>query len=198
MQKMGLQAIYPQRQASITAQGHKVHPYLLHSQAITRPNQVWSANSTHFPMPRGSVYLVSTIDWDGRYVLAWQLSDTLDGPLCPHALDLALAQRKSDISNTDQGAQFTTVAFTSRFGAAGIRISMAAVAGAPDNVFVERLWRSAKYEHLYLYEHASVPEREKGLEQPFTFCSHERPLQSLSYRTPTQARYTSESYPKWL
>jgi putative transposase len=149
-------------------------------------------------MLRGFMYLVAIMDWYSRYVVTWQLSNTLDGLFCLEALDQALAQAQPEIFNTDQGAQFTALEFTSRLEAAEVRISMDGRGRALDNVFVERLWRSAKYEHLYLYEHASVPEREKGLEQPFTFCSHERPLQSLSYRTPTQARYTSESYPKWL
>lgn len=195
MQKMDLQAIYPQRQTSLAAQGHKVYPYLLRNQMITRPNQVWSADITYIPMPRGFMYLVATMDWYSRYVLAWQLSNTLDELFCLDALDLALAQGKPDIFNTDQGAQFTAVAFTSRLKAAGIRISMDGRGRALDNVFVERLWRSVKYEHVYLYEYASVPELEKGLEQYFTFYNHERPHQSLSYQTPAEVHYASESYP---
>jgi putative transposase len=195
MQKMGLQAIYPQRQTSLAAQGHRVYPYLLRNQTITRPNQVWSADITYIPMPRGFMYLVATMDWYSRYVLAWQLSNTLDGLFCLGALDLALAQGKPDIFNTDQGAQFTAVAFTSRLERAGIRISMDGRGRALDNVFVERLWRSVKYEHVYLYEYASVPELEKGLEQYFTFYNYERPHQSLSYQTPAEVHYASESYP---
>jgi putative transposase len=195
MQKMGLQAIYPQRQTSLAAQGHRVYPYLLRNQTITRPNQVWSADITYIPMPRGFMYLVATMDWYSRYVLAWQLSNTLDGLFCLGALDLALAQGKPDIFNTDQGAQFTAVAFTSRLERAGIRISMDGRGRALDNVFVERLWRSVKYDHVYLYEYASVPELEKGLEQYFTFYNYERPHQSLSYQTPAEVHYASESYP---
>jgi putative transposase len=195
MQKMGLQAIYPQRQTSLAAQGHRVYPYLLRNQTITRPNQVWSADITYIPMPRGFMYLVATMDWYSRYVLAWQLSNTLDGLFCLGALDLALAQGKPDIFNTDQGAQFTAVAFTSRLERAGIRISMDGRGRALDNVFVERLWRSVKYEHVYLYEYASVPELEKGLEQYFTFYNYERPHQSLSYQTPAEVHYARESYP---
>jgi putative transposase len=195
MQKMGLQAIYPQRQTSIAAQGHRVYPYLLRNQTITRPNQVWSADITYIRMLRGFMYLVATIDWYSRYVLAWQLSNTLDGLFCLDALDLALAQGKPDIFNTDQGAQFTATGFTSRLEAAGVRISMDGRGRALDNVFVERLWRSVKYEHVYLYEYASVPELEKGLEQYFTFYNHERPHQSLSYQTPAEVHHASETYP---
>ena len=191
MQKMDLQAIYPHR-TSVAAQGHKVYPYLLRNQTITRPNQVWSADITYIPMLRGFMYLVATIDWYSRYVLAWQLSNTLDGLFCLDALDLALAQGKPDIFNTDQGAQFTALAFTSQLEAAGIRISMDGRGRALDNVFVERLWRSVKYEHVYLYEYASVPELEKGLEQYFTFYNHERPHQSLSYQTPEEVHHASE------
>lgn len=193
MQKMGLQAIYPQRRTSMAAQGHKVYPYLLRNQAITRPNQVWSADITYIPMLRGFMYLVATMDWYSRYVLAWQLSNTLDGLFCLDALDLALAQGKPDIFNTDQGAQFTALAFTSRLEATGIRISMDGRGRALDNVFVERLWRSVKYEHVYLYEYALVPELEKGLEQYFTFYNHERPHQSLSYQTPAEVHYAGAS-----
>lgn len=193
MQKMGLQAIYPQRRTSMAAQGHKVYPYLLRNQAITRPNQVWSADITYIPMLRGFMYLVAAMDWYSRYVLAWQLSNTLDGLFCLDALDLALAQGKPDIFNTDQGAQFTALAFTSRLEATGIRISMDGRGRALDNVFVERLWRSVKYEHVYLYEYALVPELEKGLEQYFTFYNHERPHQSLSYQTPAEVHYAGAS-----
>jgi putative transposase len=194
MQKMGVQAIYPQRRTSMAAQGHKVYPYLLRNQAITHPNQVWSADITYIPMLRGFMYLVATMDWYSRYVLAWQLSNTLDGLFCLDALDLALAQGKPVIFNTDQGAQFTALAFTSRLEATGVRISMDGRGRALDNVFVERLWRSVKYEHVYLYEYASVPELEKGLEHYFTFYNHERPHQSLSYQTPAEVHYASESY----
>ena len=184
MGKMGLQAIYPKRRTSIAAQGHKVYPYLLRNLAITRPNQVWSADITYIPMVRGFMYLVAIMDWYSRYVVTWQLSNTLDELFCLDALDRALAQGQPDIFNTDQGAQFTALEFTSRLERAEIRISMDG--RALDNVFIERLWRSVKYENVYLYEYAVVPELEKGLHEYFTFYNHERLHQSLSYQTPAE------------
>ncbi len=195
MQKMGLQAIYPKRRTSMAAKGHKVYPYLLRNLAITRPNQVWSIDITYIRMLRGFMYLVAVIDWYSRYVLAWQLSNTLDGLFCLDALALALAQGKPDIFNTDQGAQFTAQAFTSRLEVAGIRISMDGRGRALDNVFVERLWRTVKHEHVYLHEYASVPELEKGLEQYFRFYNHERLHQSLSYRPPAEVHFSRVSCP---
>ena len=186
MRTMGLQAIYPKPRTSKAARGHKVYPYLLRKRRITRPNQVWSADITYIPMLRGFMYLVAVIDWYSRYVLAWQLSNTLDGRFCLDALERALAQGQPDIFNTDQGAQFTALAFTSRLEAADIRISMDGRGRALDNVFVERLWRSVKYEHVYLHEYARVPELEKGLYEYFSFYNHERLHQSLSYQTPVE------------
>jgi putative transposase len=197
MQKMGLQAIYPKRRTSIAAKGHKVYPYLLRNLAITRPNQVWSTDITYIRMLRGFMYLVAIMDWHSRYVLAWQLSNTLDGLFCLDALDLALAQGQPDIFNTDQGVQFTAQAFTSRLEAAGIRISMDGRGRALDNVFVERLWRTVKYEHVYLHEYTSVPELEKGLEQYFMFYNHERLHQSLSYQTPAEVHFAGTGCPIW-
>jgi len=195
MQKMGLQAIYPKRRTSIAGKGHKVYPYLLRNLAITRPNQVWSTDITYIRMLRGFMYLVAIMDWHSRYVLAWQLSNTLDGLFCLDVLDLALAQGKPDIFNTDQGVQFTAQAFTSRLEAAEIRISMDGRGRALDNVFVERLWRTVKYEHVYLHEYASVPELEKGLEQYFTFYNHERLHQSLSHQPPAEVHFAGVSCP---
>ncbi len=186
MRLTGLQAIYPKRQTSVAAKGHKVYPYLLRNLAITRSNQVWSSDVTYIRMRRGFMYLVAVIDWYSRYVVAWQLSNSLDGRFCLDALDLALKKGKPDIFNTDQGAQFTARAFTSRLLEAEIRVSMDGRGRALDNVFVERLWRTVKYEHVYLYDYASVIELEKGLDQYFTFYNHERPHQSLSYLTPAE------------
>ena len=186
MSKMGLQAIFPKPRTSMAAKGHKVYPYLLRNLAITRPNQVWSADITYIPMLHGFMYLSAIIDWYSRYVLAWQLSNTLDGLFCLDALDLALALGQPEIFNTDQGAQFTALAFTSRLETAGIRVSMDGRGRALDNVFVERLWRSVKYEHVYLHDYAWVPELEKGLHEYFAFYNHERPHQSLSYQTPAE------------
>jgi len=189
MSKMGLQAVYPKRQTSIPAKGHKVYPYLLRNLTITHPNQVWSTDITYIPMRHGFMYLVAVIDWYSRYVLAWELSNTLDGLFCLDALDQALARGQPAIFNTDQGAQFTALAFTSRLETAGIRISMDGRGRALDNVFVERLWRSVKYEHVYLYEYETVPELGKGLGEYFMFYNHERLHQSLSYQTPAEVHF---------
>ena len=182
MQVMGMQAIYPKHRTSIAAKGHKVYPYLLRNLTITRPNQVWSADITYIRMLRGFMYLVAIIDWYSRYVVAWQLSNTLDGRFCLDALEQSLAQGRPEIFNTDQGVQFTAQAFTSCLEGAGIRVSMDGRGRALDNVFVERLWRSVKYEDIYLHEYATVPELEKGLERYFTFYNYERLHQSLRIR----------------
>lgn len=195
MQKMGLQAIYPKPRTSKAAKGHKVYPYLLRNLAITRPNQVWSADITYIRMLHGFMYLAAIIDWNSRYVVAWQLSNTLDGRFCLDTLDLALEQGQPEIFNTDQGAQFTALPFTSRLKDASIRISMDGRGRALDNVFVERLWRTVKYEHVYLHEYAFVPELEKGLGEYFAFYNQERLHQSLSYRPPAEVHFASLSCP---
>ena len=184
MRKMGLQAIYPKRRTTVAAQGQKVYPYLLRNLVIVRPNQVWAADITYIPVLRGFSYLVAIMDWYSRYVVAWQLSNTLDGYFCLEALEQALAQGQPDIFNTDQGAQFTAQEFTSRLEVANIRISMDGRGRALDNVFIERLWRSVKYEHIYLREYTALLDLEKGLHDYFTFYNYERPHQSLSYQVP--------------
>lgn len=189
MQKMGLQAIYPKPRTSKAAEGHKVYPYLLRNLAITRPNQVWSADITYIRMLHGFMYLVAIIDWYSRYVVTWRLSNTLSGHFCLEALDAALAKGRPDIFNTDQGAQFTALAFTSRLQEAGVRVSMDGRGRALDNVFVERLWRTVKYEHVYLREYALVPELERGLGEYFAFYNQERLHQSLSYRPPAEVHF---------
>ena len=186
MRKMGLQAIYPKRRTSMAAKGHKVYPYLLRDLAITYPNQVWSADITYIRMLRGFMYLVAIIDWYSRYVVSWRLSNTLEGSFCRDALDLALTQGKPEIFNTDQGSQFTALAFTSRLKDAGVLISMDGRGRALDNVFVERLWRTVKYEHVYLHEYDLVPHLERGLGEYFSFYNQERLHQSLSYRPPVE------------
>jgi putative transposase len=193
MRLMDLQAIYPKRRTSVPAAGHKVYPYLLRNLAIVRPGQVWSSDVIYVRMQQGFMYLAAIIDWYSRYVVAWQLSNTLDGHFCLDALDMALAQGQPEIFNTDQGAQFTALAFTSRLEGAGIRISMDGRGRALDNVFVERLWRSIKYEHVYLYDYALVMELEKGLEHYFTFYNCERPHQSLAYQTPAEVHFQARS-----
>jgi putative transposase len=186
---MGLQAIYPRPRTSIPNHEHKKYPYLLRGMAITRPNQVWSADITYVPMPTGFMYLVAVIDWYSRFVLAWQLSNTLDGLFCLDALRLALRQGRPEIFNTDQGVQFTANDFTDELKAANIRISMDGRGRAFDNIFVERLWRSVKYEDLYIKEYLIVLALEGGLHDYFQFYNYERPHQSLSYRTPADIHF---------
>jgi putative transposase len=189
MQTMGLQAIYPKPRTTIAAKGHQVYPYLLRNLTITRPNQVWSADITYIRMLHGFMYLVAIIDWYSRYVVAWRLSNTLDGRFCLEALDAALAQGQPEIFNTDQGVQFTALAFTSRLKEAEVRVSMDGRGRALDNVFVERLWRTVKYEHVYLREYALVPELEEGLGEYFSFYNEERLHQSLSYLPPAEVHF---------
>ena len=189
MALMGLQAIHPKRRTSIPAPGHKRYPYLLRGLKVTRPCQVWSTDVTYVPMRGGFLYLVAVIDWFSRYVLAWQLSNTLDGLFCRAALRQALEQGVPAIFNTDQGAQFTAIEFIGILEAAGIQVSMDGRGRALDNVFVERLWRTVKYEHIYLVEYDAVPALEAGLHDYFHFYNHERPHQSLGYQTPAEVHY---------
>lgn len=190
MQLMGLQAVGPKPGTSQPAPEHKIYPYLLRGLAITRPNQVWSADITYVPLSGGFMYLVAIIDWFSRYVLAWQLSNTLDGYFCLEVLHQALQRGQPEIFNTDQGAQFTASAFTGRLEAAHIRISMDGRGRALDNIFVERLWRTVKYEDIYLKEYATVPALITGLTRYFTFYNEERFHQSLAYRTPAEVHFS--------
>lgn len=193
MQTMGLQAIYPKPRTSTAATDHKIYPYLLNAVVLSRPNQVWSADITYVRMAKGFMYLVAIIDWWSRYVLSWQLSNTLDPTFCLVALDIALAQGGPMIFNTDQGVQFTSCAFTGRLEQAGIAISMDGRGRALDNIFVERLWRSVKYEDIYLKDYTTVPALEAGLKSYFRFYNHERPHQSLAYRTPAEVHSRQEA-----
>jgi putative transposase len=186
MQIMGLQAIYPKHKTSVPGKEHRIYPYLLRGLEITRPGQVWSADITYVPMQRGFTYLVAILDWFSRYVLAWQLSNTLDGRFCLDTLQQALQLGRPNIFNTDQGVQFTALAFTGRLEAAGVRVSMDGRGRVFDNIFIERLWRSVKYEDVYLKDYASVTELNAGLERYFRFYNNERPHQSLDYRTPAE------------
>jgi putative transposase len=189
MRLMGLQAIYPKPKTSRAAPGHKKYLYLLRGLKITRPGQVWSTDITYVPLPQGFMYLVAVIDWFSRYVLAWQLSNTLDGLFCRVALRQALEQSTPEIFNTDQGAQFTAVEFTDILENAGVRISMDGRGRALDNVFVERLWRTVKYENVYIRDYGSVPELDMGLHSYFHFYNYERLHQSLDYRTPAEVHF---------
>jgi putative transposase len=182
---MGLEAIYPKPRLS-AGRGHAVYPYLLRGVAIERADQVWSADITYVPLARGFMYLAATIDWFSRYVIAWKLSNTLDGSFCQEMLEEALAQGKPEVFNTDQGVQFTSGAWTGRLESAGVSVSMDGRGRCLDNVFVERLWRSVKYEDVYLKGYERVPELECGLRAYFDFYNAERLHQSLDYRTPAE------------
>lgn len=186
MRTMGLEAIYPRPSTTRRCLEHRIYPYLLRNMAVLRPNQVWSTDITYIPLARGYGYLTAVLDWYSRYVLSWELSPTLDGAFCLSALEQALALGSPEIFNTDQGSQFTSQAFTGRLERAGVAISMDGRGRALDNVFVERLWRSVKYEEVYLKEYPSWNSLTEGLESYFTFYCHERPHQALGYRTPAE------------
>jgi putative transposase len=191
MGKMGLQAIYPRPRTSIAAQQHKKYPYLLRDVTLTQPNQVWSADITYVPMRHGFMYLVAIMDWYSRFVLAWQLSNTLDGLFCLEALDRALQQGQPDIFNTDQGVQFTAQAFIDPLETHHIQISMDGRGRAFDNIFIERLWRSVKYEHIYLFDYETVPALAMVLGDYFHLYNYERPHQSLNYQTPAEVHFSA-------
>ncbi len=186
MRTMGLQAIYRRPRTSQPASGHKVYPYLLGGMEITRPNQVWAADITYLPMARGFLYLVAIMDWYSRYVLAWRLSNTLDADFCVEALEEALSKGKPEIFNTDQGSQFTSEGFTGVLEQHTVRISMDGKGRYIDNIFVERLWRTVKYEEVYLKAYSNGREAEAGLEAYFYFYNTQRPHQALEYRTPAE------------
>lgn len=181
---MGLEAIYPKPKLSQAAPGHRIYPYLLRGVKIERVNQVWSSDITYVRLVGGFVYLVAIIDWFSRYVLAWEISVTLDSTFCVSALERALERGQPEVFNTDQGAQFTSLAFSERLLERQIRISMDGRGRALDNIFVERLWRTVKYEDIYLNDYTNVPEVNGGLGRYFRFYNGERLHQSLNYRTP--------------
>ena len=189
MQTMGLQAVYPRPRTSIAEPQHRKHPYLLRDLDINRPNLVWAADITYVPLPQGFMYLVAVMDWFSRFVLAWQLSNTLDGAFCLAALRRALRDGQPDIFNTDQGVQFTAHPFTDELEAASIRVSMDGRGRFVDNIFVERLWRTVKYEDIYLKGYETVPALAAGLDDYFQLYNYERPHQSLGYRTPADVHF---------
>lgn len=183
---MGLEAIYPKPRLSACGQGHRIYPYLLRGVEVTRSDQVWSADITYIPMAKGFMYLAATIDWYSRYVVSWQLSNTLDGSFCLDMLQEALSRGRPEVFNTDQGVQFTAREWTRQLESAGVAVSMDGKGRCLDNVFVERLWRSVKYEELYVRCYETVPELERGLRLYFGFYNEERLHQALDYRTPAQ------------
>jgi len=190
MRRMALETLYRKPNTSKPAPGHKIYPYLLRGLSITRPNQVWAMDITYIPMTRGFVYLAAVIDWFSRRVLSWRVSITMDTSFCIEALEDALRQHgKPEIFNTDQGSQFTSEAFTGRLKEEGIQISMDGKGRWADNVFVERLWRSLKYEHVYLHAYESVGEARRKIGCYFEFYNSRRPHSSLGAKTPDQVYF---------
>ena len=184
MRTMGIAALYPRKSSSTPGAGHRVYPYLLRGLSIDRANQVWCSDITYVPMQRGFMYLVAIMDWYSRYVLSWRLSNTLESEFCVAALQEALGRGKPAIFNTDQGAQFTSREFTGVLQANQIAISMDGRGRALDNVFIERLWWSVKYEEIYLKAYGTVADLNEGLARYFDFYDHRRKHQALSKRTP--------------
>jgi putative transposase len=190
MKRMGVEALYRKPNTSKPAPGHKIYPYLLRDLPVIRPNQVWAMDITYIPMARGSVYLAAVVDWFSRRILAWRLSLTMEAAFCIEALTDALARHgKPDIFNTDQGSQFTSGDFTAVLLKAGIMISMDGKGSWRDNVFVERLWRSLKYEEIYLRAYDTVSEARASIGRYIIFYNSRRPHSSLDRRTPDQAYF---------
>ncbi|KAB1083011.1 IS3 family transposase [Neorhizobium galegae] len=192
MKKMGIEAIYRRPNTSKPAPGHKIYPYLLRKLAVTRPNQVWAMDLTYGPMARGFVYLCAVVDWFSRRVLSWRLSITMEADFCIEAVEEALARYgKPEIFNTDQGSQFTSIDFTAVLKKAEIAISMDGKGAWRDNVFVERLWRSIKYEEVYLHAYKTVSEARAGIGRYLNFYNTRRPHSSLDRQTPDQAYFNA-------
>lgn len=194
MRLMGIQAIYPQPGLSKSNPQHRLFPYLLRDTKVTRVNQVWSTDITYVRLRLGFLYLVAILDWFSRYVLSWRLSNSLDTSFCLTALDEALEKTRPEIFNSDQGSQFTSREFTGRLEQAGIQISMDGRGRVFDNIFIERLWRSVKYEEVYLKDYQEARDAEQGLRRYFEFYNRERLHQSLQYQTPASVYFASHAY----
>lgn len=186
MRIMGIEAIYPKPKLSVGNSEHKIYPYLLKGVEIVEPNQVWSTDITYIPMHRGFVYLVAVMDWYSRYVLSWEVSVTMDVDFCISALERALMKGRPEIFNTDQGSQFTSSQFIGLLTDGGVKISMDGKGRAFDNIFIERLWRSVKYENVYIHDYGSVPECIDGLRDYFDLHNNTKPHQALGYKTPRE------------
>jgi putative transposase len=189
MKTMGLETLYRRPRTSQPAPGHKIHPYLLRGLEINRPNQVWSSDITYLPMAKGFLYLVAVIDWSSRYILSWRLSNTMDDEFCVDALNESLTKGRPEIFNTDQGSQFTSEDFVDAVQDAGVKVSMDGRGRWMDNVFVERFWRSLKYEEVYLHSYESTKEARESIDKWITFYNNGRPHQALDNRTPAEAYF---------
>ena len=197
MRKMGIMALYPKASNSRPAKGHRIYPYLLRGKDISSPNQVWASDISYIPMAKGFMYLVAIMDWRSRKVLSWRVSNSLESDFCVDALQEALScYGKPEIFNTDQGAQFTSEAFTGVLKASEISISMDGKGRWVDNVFVERLWRSLKYEEVYLRAYESISEAKAGIRDYFQFYNQERRHQGLGKITPDEAYFNNLDLPK--
>ena len=186
MRQLGLEAIYPKPRTTVGGPEHKIYPYLLRNVEIDRPDQVWSTDITYIPLRDGYLYLVAVLDWYSRQVLSWRLSNTLDGGFCLEALREATQRARPEIFNTDQGVQFTSLSYTGYLEALEVSISMDGRGRALDNVFIERLWRTVKYEEVYLKDYETAWAAESSLREYFDFYNHDRPHQSLDNRTPSE------------
>ena len=196
MRLMGIEALYRKPKTTKRHPGHKVYPYLLRNLAVTRPNQVWAMDITYLPMDRGFVYLAAVVDWYSRRVVSWKVSTTMDVHFCLEAVEEAMERHgKPEIMNTDQGSQFTSQAFTGLLKDNDIQISMDGKGAWRDNVFVERLWRSVKYEEVYLHAYDTVSAAKAGLDRYFRFYNSRRPHSSLDRKTPNQYYYESLPLP---
>jgi putative transposase len=189
MQIMGLKAIYRKPRTSKTKLGNKIYPYLLKEKIINRPDQVWTADITYIPMQKGFLYLVVIMDWYSRHVLSWRLSNTLESDFCIEALKEALKKGCPEIFNTDQGSQFTSKEFTAILEKRGIKVSMDGSGRYIDNLFIERLWRTLKYEEVYLKAYQDTREARREIGKYLTFYNTERPHQALAYKTPAEIYY---------
>jgi putative transposase len=196
MRRMGIEALYRRPNTSKPAPGHRIYPYLLRGMTIDRPNQVWAMDITYVPMARGFVYLAAIIDWHSRRVLAWRLSITMEASFCLEALEEALARYgRPEIFNTDQGSQFTSLAFTGVLAKAKVAISMDGRGSWRDNVFVERLWRTIKYEEVYLRAYDTVSQARASIGRYLAFYNGRRPHSALDRQTPDQAYFTRLPHP---
>lgn len=193
MRKMGIEGISPKRRTTLAAAGHRVYPYLLRGLKVERPNQVWCSDITYVPMTCGFMYLVAVMDWFSRHVISWRLSNSMDADFCVDALDDALGQATPEIMNTDQGAQFTSRDFTSMLAKHGVAISMDGKGRAIDNVMIERLWRTLKYEEIYLKEYVSGTDLHQGLKRYLAYYAHERKHSSLDRQTPAEVYRSGRS-----
>lgn len=195
MRKMGIEGLSPKRRTTLRNEGHRVYPYLLRNLEIVRPDQVWCCDITYIPMELGFFYLVAVMDWYSRYVLSWRLSNSMDVDFCVEALEEALSKGKPEIFNTDQGSQFTSMEFTGTLKSNDVAISMDGKGRAIDNVMIERLWRTVKYEEVYLKQYDTGADCYKGLGEYLDYYGHQRSHQGLNHKTPWEVYRPSRS--KW-